>query len=86
MPLDRMLPYGQRGQSLRVNFDLFPHGATAKPISQWPFSIGPDIRCFGSESDAQNRVGERNPMGCLVRPSVARSASTSPITGANLKP
>jgi hypothetical protein len=24
-----------------TNQDLFPHGATAKPISQWPFSLSP---------------------------------------------
>jgi len=34
----------------------------------------------------RNRVGSNSPMGCLVAPSRARSASTSPTTGTNLKP
>lgn len=30
-------------QCTMTHFDLFPHGATAKPISQWPFYFGRGI-------------------------------------------
>ena len=142
-----------RGKLTRPNHDLFPHGATAKPISQWPFFVrscfpihaSPFMlphSCFPIHASPfmlshscfpihaflfratnsgpssvpwaihdglgkpahersspaktwrlaqkvpflSSRPGARNPIGRCVSPPIARSASASPITGANLKP